>query len=281
MQLVQYQNQTELMSAAEFISKSNIIPKEYQGNPSNCLIAMDMALRLEMSALAVMQNLNIIQGKPAWSGQYVIASVNSTGRFSPLRYEFQRDETEKEIEYSFTDWTSGQKQIKTKKVKFKNIECRAVATDLKSGEILRGTPVSIELAYREGWYDKNGSKWQSMPEQMLIYRAASFFGKVYAPEKILGLPTVDEVIETSEKEINPPTEKIKQIETILDNAIEDTPQVETAQVETALDQYRSELSRARSVEDVEAISEKYRGKISGKSDVAEAKKLHADAISSF
>ena len=128
-----------------------------------------------MSALAVMF-LNIIQGKPAWSGQYIFTSVNSTGRFSHCDTN-SREMRRKRNRIFIYRLDIGSKQIKPKS-KIKNIECRAVATDLKSGEILRGTPVSIELVYREGWFDKNGSKWQSMPGTIsLIYRAASFFGK--------------------------------------------------------------------------------------------------------
>ncbi|WP_252151905.1 hypothetical protein [Acinetobacter sp. ANC 4177] len=52
------------------------------------------------------------------------------------------------------------------------------------------------MAVKEGWYQKNGSKWQSMPEQMLRYRAASFFGRIYAPDLLMGLRTQEEELDS-------------------------------------------------------------------------------------
>lgn len=36
-----------------------------------------------------------------------------------------------------------------------------------------------------------------MPEQMLAYRAAAFFARVYCPEALMGVQLVDEVIDIS------------------------------------------------------------------------------------
>ncbi|EJX00150.1 hypothetical protein EVA_11744, partial [gut metagenome] len=63
---------------------------------------------------------------------------------------------------------------------------------------LRGTAVTIQMAIDEGWYTKNGSKWRTMPEQMLRYRAASFWCSTYAPELSMGMRTVEENIEEAE-----------------------------------------------------------------------------------
>ena len=51
------------------------------------------------------------------------------------------------------------------------------------GEVIEGAEVTIGMAKAEGWYskkDKYGketSKWQTMPELMLAYRAAAFFAR--------------------------------------------------------------------------------------------------------
>ncbi|MEG2268721.1 MAG: recombinase RecT, partial [Acinetobacter sp.] len=58
--------------------------------------------------------------------------------------------------------------------------------------LVESSKISMEMAVKEGWYTKNGSKWKTMPEQMLRYRAASFFGRVYAPELLMGLRSVEE-----------------------------------------------------------------------------------------
>src|SRR5690606_1595586 len=62
-----------------------------------------------------------------------------------------------------------------------------------TGEKLVGALVTIGLAKKEGWYNKNGSKWQTMPEQMLMYRAAARFVRAYAPEIAMAMHTVEEL----------------------------------------------------------------------------------------
>jgi hypothetical protein len=154
---------------ATALSKSTLIPKEFQDNLPNCLIALEMAHRMGASPMMVMQNLYIVHGKPAWSSQFVIAAINSTGRFSPLRFDMKGE---------------GDKR-----------ECFAWANELGTGERLEGPPVSMAMAKAEGWSTKNGSKWQTLPELMLRYRAATFFGRLYAPEVLMGMKEESEVID--------------------------------------------------------------------------------------
>lgn len=163
-----------LQRMAKLFSKSSLVPTTFQGdvNLGNAAIALDMALRMRANPLAVMQNIYVVHGRPAWSAQFLIATLNKSGRFSALRYEFQGDAGK-------DDWG-----------------CRAVATELASGEKLVGPLVTIGLAKKEGWFGKNGSKWQSMPELMLRYRAASWFVRAYAPEIAMGLPEASELQDT-------------------------------------------------------------------------------------
>ncbi len=159
-----------MQRAARLFASSSIVPAQYQGEKGlpNCFIAIDMALRMSANPLLVMQNLYIVHGNPAWSAQFLIATFNRCGRFSAIRYEFQGEEGKD------------------------NWGCRAVATELATREKLAGPLVTIGLAKKEGWYGKNGSKWQSMPEMMLRYRAAAWFVRTYAPEIAMDLHTVEE-----------------------------------------------------------------------------------------
>lgn len=151
---------------ALMLSKSELVPAKYKNKPENCLIAMEMANRMGASILMVMQNLDVILGKPAWSSKFLIATINSCGKFSPLRYEED-------------DKNGGR--------------TRAWAIDNKTGEKLYGEWVTMEMAKAEGWIDKAGSKWKTMPGLMRRYRAASFFVNQFAPEISMGFQTVDEV----------------------------------------------------------------------------------------
>lgn len=153
---------------AKALVASNLVPKDYQGNQGipNAMIALEMAQRIGASPMAVMQNLHVIHGRPSWSSAFIIASLNSCGRFSPVRFVVEGEGDKK--------------------------SCYAWAYDA-SGERLEGPPASIAMAKAEGWFQKNGSKWQTMPELMLRYRAAAFFGRLYAPDILMGMHAEDEV----------------------------------------------------------------------------------------
>lgn len=165
----------ELMQRqAKLLASSTLVPKEYQGNLSNCVIALNMANRMNADPLMVMQNLYIVHGKPGWSSQFLISTFNASGRFSAIRYEWVGKE-------GTDSWG-----------------CRAWAIEKATGERLEGSIVTIEIAKKEGWYSKNGSKWQTMPGQMLMYRSASWFIRAYAPEIAMGMHTEDEIIDMTE-----------------------------------------------------------------------------------
>lgn len=164
---------------------------------ANCIIAVNMASRLNADPLMIMQNLFPIEGRPSWSSQFVIAAINTSGKYSPLRFDVE-DRGEVEVTYTTKEWKWNPQQRKslpeekTHTVKLRNIVCKAWAIETGTGERLESAEISMEMAVKEGWYQKNGSKWQTMPEQMLRYRAASFFGRIYAPELLMGIKTYEE-----------------------------------------------------------------------------------------
>ena len=157
----------EAWKVAEQLAKSKLIPQNFQNNPPDCIIAMEMAQRIGASIFSVMQSLYIVHGRPGWSAQFIIAALNSCGRFSPLRFDIIGEGDER--------------------------TCTAWALEKGTDEKLSGPPVSIGMAKAEGWYSKNGSKWQTMPELMLRYRAATFFGRLYAPDVLMGMRTAEEL----------------------------------------------------------------------------------------
>ena len=153
---------------AQFYASSTIVPAEYQNNPSNCFIAIEMANRMGANPFQVMQSLNVIKGKPSWSSAFIIAAVNQSGRFkTPINYQMKGD------------WSKG------------DLECVAWAIS-KDGTKCESIKVTQKMANAEGWVQKNGSKWQTMPELMIRYRAAAFFGRQYCPDLLLGLMTTEE-----------------------------------------------------------------------------------------
>ena len=183
----------ELMQrVAQAFSGSDLVPETFKGKIGNCVIGVELAQRIGASPLMVMQNLNVIHGRPAFSSKFIISAINTCGKFSPLRFKIEQL-GKKKVDYTY--WV-GQKPNRTQKtasVEINDIRCTALATELATGEILEGPAVTIEMAVQEGWYTKNDSKWKTMPDLMLRYRAASFFGNLYAPEILMGMATVEEV----------------------------------------------------------------------------------------
>ena len=164
---------------------------------ANCMIATEISMRIGASPLMVMQNMVPIYGKPSWSSKFLIATVNSCGRFEPLQYRFTNKGMLGMVDYTDYVWDarSNRKQAVTKQFDGKtiqDIECVAYTTKKGSKEILESSPVSIRLAIQEGWYTKSGSKWQTMTKQMLMYRAASWWTSVYAPDLSMGMRTIEE-----------------------------------------------------------------------------------------
>ena len=152
-------------------ASSTLVPAAYRDNVANCIVALEMANRMGASPLLVMQNLYLVHGNPGWSSKFLIATFNQCGRFTALRYEWNESRT----------------------------TCRAWATEKSTGERIDGPTVSLDMAKAEGWSTKNGSKWQTMPELMLMYRAAAFLIRTYAPEISMGLSTSDELVDMGEQ----------------------------------------------------------------------------------
>lgn len=186
---------------AKLIASSDLVPKAFQGNIANCAIALEMASRLGASPFAVIQNLDVIHGRPSWRSVFLMGLVNNCGRFTPIQFKLEVTGSEREVELSWEAWdptTKGRKILKTIIYKYTPTRCIAWAKERTTGEIIEGPPVSYDMAIEEGWVAKEGSKWQTeMRELMLRYRAAAFFAKVYASDVMLGMQTSEEVIDAN------------------------------------------------------------------------------------
>jgi hypothetical protein len=196
---------------------SSLVPAAYQGNVANCIVALEMANRMGASPLMVMQNLYLVHGNPGWSSKFLIASFNQCGRFSALRYEWNADRT----------------------------ACRAWAVEKATGERIDGPQVSIDMAKAEGWSSKSGSKWKTMPELMLMYRAAAFLIRTYAPEISMGLRTDDEILDTVHEV--PPTNSVQAVRGVLAAIPQTPPPTDNAPTKT-LAEYRDQIDNATSSE---------------------------------
>lgn len=162
----------QVARVANMLAKSTIVPENYQNKPEDCFIAVEMASRMNTSPIFIMQNLYVVKGKPSWAGQACMAMITSCGKFKNVKHV-----------YTGTRGTD-------------NRGCYVEATRISDGEILRGTEVTLQMAKNEGWM--SNSKWRNMPEQMLGYRAASFFARMFCPEAMMGLQTTEEIYDAQQ-----------------------------------------------------------------------------------
>ena len=156
------------LAMAQTLSKSEIIPQSYKGKPADCLIAIDIANRLGLSPAIVMQNSQCVRGNFTWKGSACKAMIDGCGRYQKTRYVYVGEEGKD------------------------SYGCYLEAID-NDGEIIKGVPVTIAMAKKEGWYNKDGSKWQSMCDLMLKYRAAAFFMRTECASIAMGFLTKEEV----------------------------------------------------------------------------------------
>lgn len=156
----------ENFNLAKMLASSDMVPQGYQGKPMNCLIALEQASRMNCSPLMVMQNLYIVKGKPSWSGQACSMIVNGCGLFKKVKLNYVGEKGK-------DTWGAYVSAI-----------CK------EDGEEVVGTTVDMAMAKSEGW--TNNPKWKSMPEQMLGYRAYTFFARLHCPNALSGFSTEGE-----------------------------------------------------------------------------------------
>lgn len=166
------------LRVGQFLSKSRFIPDLYRDNVVDCTLAMILAGQLGVHPLVYMHEVSPVKGKPCATGKFITALINQSGLLKD-RLSF---------EWRGTGESFG---------------CRAYGTLKKTGEVLHGTWITMEMVKGEGWI--SNSKWRTMPEQMFKYRAAAFFGRAFMPEVLLGLMMHDEVVDVDGQEVVKPS----------------------------------------------------------------------------
>ena len=154
---------------AKAFSMSKVVPKDFQNQPETCMTALMMAQQLKVNPLLCLQNMQFIHGKASFSASFSIALANERGPFvGPLTWDIKgKGET-------------------------LAVTCRAVLQ--ATGEEVT-TTVTFEQAKKAGW-TKNQA-YSTMPAQMLRYRSATWLIRLYCPEVLCGLQSMDEIIDIS------------------------------------------------------------------------------------
>lgn len=232
---------------------------------ANCMIAIEMSQRIGASPLMIMQNMVIIYGRPSWSSKFLIATVNTCGRFNPLKFRFASLGMVGKVSLTTFEkkWVPGVNGAKGKYesnakitefdgMNIENLQCIAYTTAKGSEEQLESSPVDIKLALQEGWYTKQGSKWQTMTRQMLMYRAASFWTNAYAPELSMGMKTEEEIRDIIDADYEDVTDKVENVKA--DNANKRTIKITPEPAEQAPEAAESKPADEKPADAAEAAA---------------------------
>lgn len=146
----------EQMRFAEVVSQAKgMLPRAYEGNPANVLVAIQYGASLGIEPMAALQNIDVIQGTPTLSAKAVAAMVRANG------HKLWMNEDEQNM----------------------SATCTIVRNDDKEH------PVTVTRdkawAQRMGLLTKDNYKKQ--PTTMLMWRAVTACANRACPELFLGL----------------------------------------------------------------------------------------------
>lgn len=158
---------------AEQLAHSNFLPDAYRGNQGDCLVLIEYASRLRVPVIQLAQNMDVVKGRPGLRGTFLAGIINASPLFSRLKYEW-RGNAGKDGKPPSNDYG-----------------CRAYATEAETSDVLYGTWIDWAMVTGEKW--SSNQKWNTMREQMFMYRAASFWSRAHASDVTLGLYESEEL----------------------------------------------------------------------------------------
>jgi hypothetical protein len=167
----------EALRFADILSKSSIVPKDYQGNPGNVIVAIQWGAELGLPPLQAMQNIAVINDRPSIWGDAMIALVKGSGLLESMDEAI--DETE------------------------------CTCTVKRSGEEPVSRSYTMEDAKRAGLAGKSGP-WQQYPKRMLQMRARAWALRDVFPDVLRGVYVAEESQDMpAERDITAESEQIK------------------------------------------------------------------------
>lgn len=167
---------TEAMTFSEMLSKSQMVPKAYQGKPEDVLVAMQWGRELGLAPLQALQNIACINGKPSVYGDAAMALVQASPVCEDIEEFFEGEGTPNPVAVCIAQ-RKGRKPVKA--------------------------TFSLEDAKRAGLWGKPGP-WQAYPKRMMQMRARGFALRDAFPDVLKGLITAEEAQDfPAERDITP------------------------------------------------------------------------------
>jgi len=169
---------TNLKEAQEFattLSKSGLVPKDFQGKPANILVAVQWGYEIGLAPMQALQNIAVINGRPSLWGDSLLALVKQHKNFAGCR-----------------EWMEGTIAFCEIKRMLNNGEVEATLAQFSEAD-----------AQKAGLLNKQGP-WRQYPKRMMQLRARGFAIRDAFPDAIKGLITAEEAMDyPPEKDITP------------------------------------------------------------------------------
>ena len=70
----------QAITFSQYLAESDMVPKDFKGKAGNCLVAMQWGMEIGLKPLQSLQNIAVINGRPAIWGDALIAIVRSSQR---------------------------------------------------------------------------------------------------------------------------------------------------------------------------------------------------------
>jgi len=154
---------SEAMQFSDVLSKSIMVPREYQGKPANVLVAVQWGMELGLAPMQALQNIAVINGKPSIYGDALLAMVRADHRCRGVK-----------------EYLDGDTAV-----------C-LITRSHNNGEVEEiERKFSVDDAKRAGLWGKQGP-WKQYPQRMLQMRARSLAIRDGFPDVIKGLISVEE-----------------------------------------------------------------------------------------
>ena len=160
-------NMPEAMQLAEMLAGSTLVPKDYQRNPSNIMVAIIWGSEIGLAPLQALQNVSVINGRPSIWGDAALALVRGHPACVSVREGVDGEGDAR------TGW------------------CEVT----RRGEEPQRRTFSVDDAKKAGLWGKQGP-WQQYPARMLQLRARGFALRDVFPDALRGVITTEEARDT-------------------------------------------------------------------------------------
>lgn len=152
----------QAIAFSQYLADSDLVPKDFRNKPANCLIAVQWGSEIGLKPLQAIQNIAVINGRPAIWGDAVIAVVRGSSA----------------CEYVIETQTATEATCRVK----------------RRGEPEQVRTFSMDDAKRAGLIGKQGP-WSQYPKRMMQMRARAFALRDVFPDVLRGLPVAEEVMD--------------------------------------------------------------------------------------